>query len=310
MSYPDGTLSPLTNDLSSYVGVDADGARTSLVTSRREVTLAVWVGDAKGAEGGEIVPPTSFFGTPRVQWVGERLLYDSELNGQRSITSVLPSGGAPEQLVPDAFAMAATSNGDAIVFMRGAGLWKSSGSARRETRLVEQDAVVPVVTSDDRSIVFLSSRTGRQSPWIVSIEGGEPEQIVDTVAVIDSVDVSSSGRLLFVAYENDIERIVVCDLPRCTNREELPLPANFRFPWMRWTPDGREVAYIERRGMNIWSLPLDGKPAHQITHFPDTPGSTIAAFAWSRNSQRLAVLRSTMRNDVALLRLRPQPTPQ
>ena len=70
-----------TNDLSSYVGIDVDGARTSLVTSRREATLAVWVGDAKGAEGAEIVPPTSFYGTPRVQWVGERVFYDSEVNG-------------------------------------------------------------------------------------------------------------------------------------------------------------------------------------------------------------------------------------
>jgi Tol biopolymer transport system component len=299
----------LTNDLSSYVGVDVDGARTSLVTSRREATLAVWVGDAKGAEGAEIVPPTSFYGTPRVQWVGERVFYDSEVNGQRSITSVMSSGKASEQLVPDAFAMAATSNGDAIVFMRGAGLWKSSVSTRRQSRLVEQDAIVPVVTSDDRSIVFLSSRTGRQSPWIVSIDGGAPAQIVDTTAEIDSVDVSSSGRLVFLAAYNDKSALVVCDLPRCTNRGEFPLPANFRGHWVRWTADGREVAYVDGRGMNIWSLPLNGKPPHEVTHFADTPGSTISGFAWSRDGRRLAILRSTVRNDVALLRLRPQSAP-
>jgi len=310
MSYPDGTLSPLTNDLSSYVGVDVDGARTSLVTSRREATLAVWVGDANGVDGAEIVPPTSFYGTPRVQWVGERVFYDSEVNGQRSITSVMSNGSASEQLVPDAFAMAATSNGDTIVFMRGAGLWKSSGSTRRQSRLVEQDAVVPVVTPDDRSIVFLSARTGRgQSPWIVSIDGGEPEQIDDAEAAVDSVDVSSSGRLVFIGYKDVNDVLVVCDLPRCTNRGEFPLPPNFREPWARWTPDGEEVAYIDRRGMNIWSLPLNGKPPHEVTHFADTPGSTISGFAWSRDGRRLAVLRSTVRNDVALLRLRPQSAP-
>ena len=195
--------------------------------------------------------------------------------------------------------------------MRGAGLWKSSRSTRRQSQLVEQDAIVPVVTSDDRSIVFLSSRTGLQSPWIVSIDGGEPAQIDDTTAEIDSVDVSSSGRLVFLAAYNDKSALVVCDLPRCTNRGESPCRQIFAVTGCDGPPTAARYrpTFYGRAGMNIWSLPLDGKPPHEVTHFADTPGSTISGFAWSRDGRRLAILRSTVRNDVALLRLRPQSAP-
>jgi hypothetical protein len=37
MSLPDGAISPLTNDLTNYIGVDLDRNRTRLVTTRRDL---------------------------------------------------------------------------------------------------------------------------------------------------------------------------------------------------------------------------------------------------------------------------------
>ena len=48
MSYPDGAVSRLTNDVNSYHGVGLDGDRQSLVTSRSEMRVAIWVGDGAG----------------------------------------------------------------------------------------------------------------------------------------------------------------------------------------------------------------------------------------------------------------------
>jgi hypothetical protein len=59
MSYPDGSVARLTNDLSSYIGVDVDDARASVVTARRERRAGLWVGDATGAGSVEVVPPPS-----------------------------------------------------------------------------------------------------------------------------------------------------------------------------------------------------------------------------------------------------------
>ena len=66
-----------------------------------------------------------------------------------------------------------------------------------------------------------------------------------------SVDVSpDGGRLAFVSSEAQNQFVVmVCDLPSCTNRQRLPLPTNFSpgTRSMRWTPDGRSIAYGHQR---------------------------------------------------------------
>ena len=51
---------------------------------------------------------------------------------------------------------------------------------------------------------------------------------------------------------------------------------------------------------NIWLLPLAGGPSRQLTHF--IPGPTIGDFAWSRDGKQLAVLRSTVANDIVLFK--------
>ncbi|HUL82433.1 MAG TPA: hypothetical protein VL131_09825, partial [Gammaproteobacteria bacterium] len=314
LSYPGGALSRLTNDLNSYVGVDVDAARTSLVTSRRDSRASLWVGDADGAKGAEIVRPAPF-GAPlgRVAWAGGRVLYDGEVNGQYTIAAVSPDGGAPEELVANGFGPSATSTGDAVVFMSTLsdaenGVWKVSGSSRQRVSLVRGDAFMPIVTPDDRNVVFLSTRGGRQSPWIVPIEGGEPVQITDAQAGADSLRISPDGRrLVFLSLDqNSLQGLLVCDLPGCANRVAVALPPN-GFPMApRWSADGREIAYLEARRTNIWALPLDGGAPHPITHFADdVPGRTITDFAWSRDGRRLAVLRIAAANDIALLRLKP-----
>jgi hypothetical protein len=57
MSHPDGSMSPLTNDLNSYMGVDVSADRASIVTSRFESKISLWVGDADAARGAEGVGP-------------------------------------------------------------------------------------------------------------------------------------------------------------------------------------------------------------------------------------------------------------
>ena len=68
---------------------------------------------------------------------------------------------------------------------------------------------------------------------------------------------------------------------------------------LRWTPDGKELAYVEGSRQNIWAVPLDGGPPHALTRFaPDT--RAIFRFAFSRDG-RLAFVRASIEHDVVLL---------
>jgi acylaminoacyl-peptidase len=70
---------------------------------------------------------------------------------------------------------------------------------------------------------------------------------------------------------------------------------------MQWAPDSRTLTYIDtRRGAsNIWSLPIDGGNAVQLTDFKD---HFIPSFAWSLDGKQLAMARSMITNDVVLMR--------
>jgi Tol biopolymer transport system component len=207
----------------------------------------------------------------------------------------------PEEVVADAFHVAAAPDGSAIVFgssIRGReGLWKTDSSGRRPVSLVSGFAVEPVVTAD-RAVVFVSNRSGVQSPWMVPLDGGEPAEIVPQHAY--AIDVSPDGRLLaFLTVTDGVDSIVVCALPSCSDSRSLPLPPSIGAPLLRWTPNGQELAYLEGARQNIWAVPLDGGPPRALTSFGgDMP--PILRFAWSADA-RLAFVRGSVETDVVLL---------
>lgn len=306
MSYPDGAIEPLTRELASYIGVDLDDSRSRLVTTQRDVRTSVWLADATGAPPVQLVPSTPF-GTANVflTWAGDRVLYDSTFGGYAAVAAIGLAGGAPVEVVRDAFHVAAAPDGSAVVFGAAArgreGLWRADAAGQRLARLVSGFAVEPVVTVD-RAVVYVSNRSGVQSPWTVPLDGGEASEIIQEHA--NSIDVSPDGRSIAFLTWHDVESIVACELPHCTNRRDLPLPPSIGGPVLRWTPDGTELAYIDAPGQNIWAMPIDGGPPHALTSF--APERTrIMRFAWSRDG-RLAFVRASVEHNVVLLSgLRP-----
>jgi Tol biopolymer transport system component len=70
---------------------------------------------------------------------------------------------------------------------------------------------------------------------------------------------------------------------------------------LRWTPDGRALTFVDTTGgvSNIWSLPLDGGKAVQLTDFKT---DQIFWFDFSRDGKELALSRGTQTSDVILIR--------
>jgi len=70
---------------------------------------------------------------------------------------------------------------------------------------------------------------------------------------------------------------------------------------IRWTPNGRGVAYVrDRPHSNIWVQLLDGAAPRALTSFTD--GREILDFAWSRDGTRLAIARATTTTDIVLFK--------
>jgi hypothetical protein len=295
----------MTNDLDSYYGLDADASRRNVVTSRREAKISLWVGDVVGANATQLVPPSpsETLWLPTLAWLGERLLFEKLVEGPPAVIAVDTRGNATE-LAADAFEAAASRDGPAVVFRRtGAGLWRTDAAGARPVQLTERNTFDPRMTPDGRHVVFVSlGEDGKQSPWLLSTDGGEPTRLADeSVGFIGRIDLSPDGsRVMFIP--SGTLTVVVCDLPTCSDRREIQAPAGARRPF-HFTQDGSAIAYVEPSGTNVWALPLDGSPAHAITSFPaSTAGGLIANYAWSNDGTRLAFARQTIAEDIVLLR--------
>jgi Tol biopolymer transport system component len=297
LPYPAGPLSRLTNDPNDYIGASLSGDGTGLVTARREARMDVWVGDAGGVAGAEVVrrAPVAA-GLARVAWSGNRLLYGTVVSGRPAILRVTPGQDTPEEVVSDAITPGVTSDGRTIVFIASSSanlleLWKADANGRRVAKLVSSvTASQAVVTPDGRAVIYSSLVGGTVSIWMVPIDGGTPTKLADGAGASVSPDGAS------LAFVDSRTALVICALPGCASRRTIG-SVPFDAP-LSWTPDARGIAYSLEG--NIWVQPLGAGPPRQLTHSADR--RPIGFFAWSRDGKRLAITRSTESNDIILLK--------
>ena len=309
LEYPSGAMTRLTNDLTDYMDVSLTAARDSLATTRTDLRVAIWVSDASGANPKELVPPLQSSGTVQhVTWAADRLLFTGMSGAHRAILSVGPDGGRPQDLVRQAFFPTTTSDGRTVVFISTdparPGLWKTTDGGRH-VQLTDMAPAWPIVTGDDRSVVFTSaSGGGTQSLWTISIDGGTPRPLL-AKRFASTLRLSLDGKSLAFSSPNDQDRSVVvfCDLPDCSSPKEVPVPEGVA----RGRPVGRQwradmgIPYVTGSPENVWVWkPGSKEPLRQITHFTDD--REIADIAWSRDGTRLAVARATRTRDIVLIK--------
>ena len=301
LAYPSGAVTRLTNDLGSYVDVSLTAARDSLVTTKSDRRVAIWVSDGSGANATEVVPATPSSGTTDdVTWAADRVLFTSTMGGHRSISSVGQDGGTAQDVVTQGVYPTTTSDGRTVVFRSTEparqGLWKVTDGGR-PAQLTRGSTPWPHVTRDDRSVVFVSASGDKQSLWMVSIDGGTPVQVTSRFAA--GAILSPDGKAVAFRSLDDQGRpaYAICNLPDCSSLRFLPQLPGGR---LTWTPDSRGFLYVAGTPQNLWVESLDGKPARQLTHFTDD--RQIADAAWSRDGTRLAIARTTTATDIVLFR--------
>jgi Tol biopolymer transport system component len=304
LAYPGGAVTRLTNDLGSYTDVSVTAARDSLVTTKTDRRVAIWVSDGSGANAKEVVPAIQSSGTADdVTWAADRVLFTGTIGGHRSISSVGPGSAAFQEVVTQGTSPTTTSGGRTIVFRSTdparQGLWKIT-DAGRPVQVVGGQTIFPSVTRDDRSVVFASTRGETQSLWMVSIDGGTPTPAANRFA--GQLTLSPDGKAVAFNSKDDQGRITytICNLPDCSSQRSLPQQPAGGGRRLQWTPDSTGFLYVTGTPQNLWVESLAGKPARQLTHFTDD--RQIADAAWSRDGTRLAIARTTQTADIVLFR--------
>jgi Tol biopolymer transport system component len=158
----------------------------------------------------------------------------------------------------------------------------------------------PSLSPDGRWVVYTSLASGNPSLWKVSIDGDEPKQLSAASAFRSSV--SPDGKWIACMRQDQKDGSYKAALIPFAGGELALVEKMARpdFLHLRWSPDSRALTYIAtQQGVsNIWSKPIDGGPARQLTNFTS---DRIFRFAWSRGGKFLACERGMVINDAVLI---------
>ncbi len=314
MSYPDGQLRRITNDLSLYVGVSLTADGKTLASVQAEQVSNIWAID---------------------------------MDSSRSARRLTFEAGRYDGYV----GVAITSDGRVVYNSRASGIWdlwivNSDGSNNRQLTFNARDNHSPSVTPDGRHVVFISNRSGRDELWRMDLDGTNPKQLTDSPASEALPSCSPDGK--WVVYHladefratiwrvsidggtpiqlstDNIGRPVVSPdgkLVACEYGEAKPgvplklailpieggppekildLPLVIKSPIYRWTSDGRGFVYIDAadRVYNLWSQSIDGGPPRQLTDFSS---DQIFRFDSTHDGKRIALSRGHEGSDVVLI---------
>jgi eukaryotic-like serine/threonine-protein kinase len=312
MSYPEGKLRRLTGDLANYLGTSLTRNGSNLASVQVQTDTMLWV--APASRPSEAMPlregSTTADGFWGLAWLPDgRLVYS--VGDVSELWLVDRDGGHRRQLthLGQTLTNPSASAGEKIVFSRIdfkttlMSIWATdaTGTAPRQLTRGTVTKYRPDISPDGK--------------WIVYKTINGPEKMVLATGETTRLDprwggypvISPDGR--WIAFENadDKIEIVASDgkaaprfLPFITE-PQAPDPAGISETWpIRWTATGDAITYVRTKNgvSNIWTQPVDGSPAKQLTNFTSM---VIWNHSWSRDGKYLAMARGNLSRDAVML---------
>jgi Tol biopolymer transport system component len=157
----------------------------------------------------------------------------------------------------------------------------------------------PQPTPDGKWVIYPSYSAVRPTLWKVPVEGGDPVQL--TTRLTEYPSVSPDGKFIACGYwdEQLSSRQVIAIIP-IEGGDPIKTFDITGVPLVRWSPDGRALTYVQavNGSFNIWSQPVAGGPARQLTDFKS---ERVFQIAWSRDGKQIACSRGNIIRDIVMM---------
>jgi serine/threonine protein kinase/Tol biopolymer transport system component len=308
ITYPGGNFRQLTNDTTyySHVALAADGK--SIVAIQSEPRHEMQIASVTSPDAVHKVNFSSNVGYFGWGWgEGGKILVAQGPD----VREVDPNGGETVILSdakhpPDR--VTSCANGRYVVFRaigRAAAtaenLWRADANGANQKQLTYGSNQSNAICSRDGKWLYfvdLGEKTGVIKR--VSIEGGDPETVLDTGNSWFSL--SPDDKTLLTVEVRDSDHKAMLALFNIGTKEKRSMDADPRSTLSEvFTPDGKGITYVVReKGVdNLWIQPLDGSPKRQLTHFT---AELIGTFDYSLDGSKIAFDRGHTESDAILLR--------
>ncbi|HET9480090.1 MAG TPA: protein kinase, partial [Pyrinomonadaceae bacterium] len=319
VNHPEGAGRRVTNDLSTYrsIGLTQDGKTFTTVQAQGLVNL--WVAPDGDVARASRLPTgnVSFYSSSgnNVSWTPDgRIVFVSNEGGNPNIWITKPDGSERKQLTAnDAanFSPVVSPDGKYIVFGLWRGgkktLWRMDVDGRNPVQLTfGVGDSFPSISPDSRWVIYTAPSEARPTLWKVSIDGGTPAQVINRNATMGVV--SPDGKFIAYTYPESADALAPPNRLALIPFEGGQPIKTFEvrtsgtvLAVIQWAPDGKSVLYTVTANnfTNVWSQPIDGGPAKQVTQFKDM---LMTGFAWSHDGKQLACTRGNLVRDAVLIR--------
>jgi serine/threonine protein kinase len=319
ISYPDGKIRRITNDLNSYRSIALTENGKKLVSIQSQGLVNLWVvpdGDAEKAVRLPTGNVINFFTSTgsNVSLVPDgRIVYVSNEGGSAGIWITNNDGTNRKQLTANNAANVSpvvTPDGRYVVY----GLWQDGKRNLWRMNLDGSNPVkltsgttdsFPTVSPDSRQVFYTVYEAPNPTLWKVSIDGGTPVRVTDHVATVASV--SPDGKFIAYTYPESRDPLAPPNRIAVMPIEGGPITHTFQInasgtvaTVIQWAPDNKSLLYSVNSNnvSNIWAQPLDGGAPKQVTNFKDL---LITAFSWSHDGKQLVCTRGSLFRDAVLI---------
>ncbi|MGH9468367.1 MAG: protein kinase domain-containing protein [Terriglobales bacterium] len=309
-SWPGGAQTQLTSDLQGYTNVTA-AANGDLALLHSDPQASLWVQAKPGGTFTQLPGGgADRDGTRGVAWTPTgQLVTARDYNGSFQLWAESADGSEARELALQgatghAIAPFVASDGKVFfsVVAQGFGrIWRANADGSGAVPLTEPNPVccnLGFIRGGSEVAFEFEDKNGNQTEWEVPAAGGAAKPVwphfvgsVGNVSSPDGMELLEAARPSFVILHLDAAGRVTSTSPVALNPKTM-------FAHYAFTPDGRAITYVLRRGSaeNLWALPLNGSKPYTLTHFKVL---SIRRYAFSRDG-RLAISRGSMNTDVIL----------
>jgi len=302
MSFPEGKLRRLTNDLSDYgTSVDVTRDGRMLVAIQISVVSHVWVlphGDSTKAKQVtlEETPDTGVSAGP----YGKLLVRSG--NGTMQLMNFDGSQRTPVQPDVPNFTSFSSCDDKYLIF-------NSHKDSDIQLLRADADGSNPVTLAQN----VLDSECSPDGEWVsytsserdlyrMAVSGG-PAKKVGHAPSGGGVAISADGKWLAYGYQEGepVSQFRIAVIPADGGPPKFTLtPPRNAYHQLRWSPDGASVQYLVPRAgaVNVWEQPLTGGEPIRVTNFPS---GRIFDFSWTRDGKQLLLAKGANVSDVVLI---------
>jgi Tol biopolymer transport system component/DNA-binding winged helix-turn-helix (wHTH) protein len=311
VSYSDGEIRRITNDLNDYDGLSLSANSRFLALKMARGNWNILSAPFENMSHAEQITSgkTASDGAYGIAFTRDgKIIYTSPRDGNIDLWVSNPDGSEQHQLTKNAGefngAPRVTPDDRFIVFVSSRSgsrqIWRMDTDGGNPVQLTHsQTATNPSLSPDSRWVYFTLVEVEKKMIAKISIEGGEPATVKPLRSPVFVGPVSPDGNLMEIGFYDDTSAQPWKHGVMSLSNGEIMRVFDGIHVVEGWTEDSKSLIVLrDMNRSNLWLQPIDGSEPRQLTKFD---GGMIRSFAVSPGCKEIAISRGDPSAEAILI---------